>query len=94
MPKTEKTCQNIYNKITESEKSCKVGDEIASEFGIPIINKRISVTPIAIVASASGGQDCVAFARVLDKAAKAVGINFIGGYSALVEKAIKERTCP
>lgn len=84
---TEKTCQNIYNKITSKAKNIvKVGDEIASEFGIPIINKRISVTPIAIVASASGGQDCVAFARVLDKAAKAVGINFIGGYSALVEK--------
>ncbi len=83
---TEKTCQNIYNKITSKAKNLvKVGDEIASEFGIPIINKRISVTPIAIVASASGGQDCVAFARVLDKAAKAVGINFIGGYSALVE---------
>lgn len=84
---TEKTCQNIYNKITSKAKNLvKVGDEIASEFGIPIINKRISVTPIAIVSSASGGQDCVAFARVLDKAAKAVGINFIGGYSALVEK--------
>lgn len=84
---TEKTCQNIYNKITSKAKNLvKVGDEIASEFGIPIINKRISITPIAIVASASGGQDCVAFARVLDKAAKAVGINFIGGYSALVEK--------
>lgn len=84
---TEKTCQNIYNKITSKAKNLvKVGDEIASEFGISIINKRISVTPIAIVASASGGQDCVAFARVLDKAAKAVGINFIGGYSALVEK--------
>ena len=84
---TEKTCQNIYNKITSKAKNLvKVGDEIASEFGIPIINKRISVTPIAIVASASGRQDCVAFARVLDKAAKAVGINFIGGYSALVEK--------
>ena len=84
---TEKTCQNIYNKITSKAKNLvKVGDEIASEFGIPIINKRISVTPIAIVASASGGQDCVAFARVLDKATKAVGINFIGGYSALVEK--------
>lgn len=84
---TEKTCQNIYNKITSKAKNLvKVVDEIASEFGIPIINKRISVTPIAIVASASGGQDCVAFARVLDKAAKVVGINFIGGYSALVEK--------
>ncbi|EMF0553934.1 PFL family protein [Enterococcus faecium] len=84
---TEKTCQNIYNKITSKAKNLvKVGDEIASEFGIPIINKRISVTPIAIVASASCGQDCVAFARVLDKAAKVVGINFIGGYSALVEK--------
>lgn len=83
----QKRLVKIYNKITSKAKNLvKVGDEIASEFGIPIINKRISVTPIAIVASASGGQDCVAFARVLDKAAKAVGINFIGGYSALVEK--------
>lgn len=92
---TEKTCQNIYNKITSKAKNLvKVGDEIASEFGIPIINKRISVTPIAIVASASGGQDCVAFARVLDKAAKAVGINFIGGYSALVEKGYQGADLP
>lgn len=77
MPAQKKTCQNIYNKITSKAKNLvKVGDEIASEFGIPIINKRISVTPIAIVASASGGQDCVAFARVLGQSRKSGGDQF------------------
>lgn len=83
----ETTCQAIYDKITDKARDLvKVGEQIESEFGIPIINKRISVTPISLIAAASGGQDCVAFAKVLDQAAKAVGVNFIGGYSALVEK--------
>ena len=64
----------------------KVGEQIESEYGIPIINKRISVTPIAIVAGASADKDYVAFAKTLDAAAKAVGVNFIGGFSALVQK--------
>ncbi|KAF1300110.1 PFL family protein [Enterococcus sp. JM9B] len=92
---TEKTCQKIYQKITEKAKNLvKVGEDISTEFGIPIINKRISVTPIAIIASASGGQDCVQFAKTLDKAAKAVGVNFIGGYSALVEKGYQGADLP
>ncbi len=74
---TEKTCQNIYNKITSKAKNLvKVGDEIASEFGIPIINKRISVTPIAIVASASGGQDLCCFCASFGQSRKSGGDQF------------------
>lgn len=81
------TCDNIYRKVTTKARNLvKVGNDIELEFGIPIINKRISVTPIAIVASASGGQDCVAFAKTLDRCALELGVNFIGGYTALVEK--------
>lgn len=83
----QKTCDNIYRKVTTKARDLvKVGNDIEMEFGIPIINKRISVTPIAIIASASGGQDCVAFAKTLDCCAETLGVNFIGGYSALVEK--------
>lgn len=75
----------IYDKITHrAEHLVKTGEDIAAEFGVPIINKRISVTPAAIVASAC--RDPLAIARALDRAAKAVGVNFIGGYSALVQK--------
>ncbi|OCG18045.1 hypothetical protein A9G29_10235 [Gilliamella sp. Fer2-1] len=83
----EKARQKIYNKITLLAKHLvKVGEEITSEFGIPIINKRISVTPISLIAGASDDKDYVAFAKTLDEAAKAVGVNFIGGFSALVQK--------
>lgn len=83
----EKARQKIYEKITRLAKDLvKVGDEITSEFGIPIINKRISVTPISLIAGASGDKDYVEFAKTLDAAAKAVGVNFIGGFSALVQK--------
>ncbi|NUF50633.1 PFL family protein [Gilliamella sp. ESL0250] len=83
----EKARQKIYDKITRLAKNLvKVGDEITSEFGIPIINKRISVTPISLIAGASDDKDYVAFAKTLDEAAKAVGVNFIGGFSALVQK--------
>ena len=83
----EKARQKIYNKITRQAKDLvKVGDQITSEFGIPIINKRISVTPISLIAGASDDKDYVAFAKTLDEAAKAVGVNFIGGFSALVQK--------
>lgn len=79
--------EKIYTKITTMAKDLvKVGEQIESEYGIPIINKRISVTPIAIVAGASADKDYVAFAKTLDAAAKAVGVNFIGGFSALVQK--------
>lgn len=81
------TCEKIYQKITTKAKDLvKVGNQIETEFGIPIINKRISVTPIAIIASAHGGKNCVKYAKTLDRAAQALDVNFIGGYSALVEK--------
>jgi hypothetical protein len=64
----------------------KTGNDIEDEFGIPIINKRISVTPISVIAAASDDKDYIAYAKILDKAAREVGVNFIGGYSALVQK--------
>lgn len=79
-------CDRIYEKITrKAEKLVFVGEQIEKEYGIPIINKRISVTPVAMICAASGG-DPVLYAKTLDKAAKAVGVNFLGGYSALVQK--------
>lgn len=83
----DETCEKIYQKITTKAKDLvKVGKDIELEYGIPIINKRVSVTPIAIIASAHGGKDCVKYAKALDRAAKTLGVDFIGGYSALVEK--------
>ncbi|MBO5746461.1 MAG: PFL family protein [Clostridia bacterium] len=80
-------CQNIYNKITNKAKNLvSVCQGIEKELGIPIINKRISVTPIAMIAAATHSKDVVKFALTLEKAARAVGVNFIGGYSALVQK--------
>ncbi len=82
----DKACAKVYEKITRCAKDLvKVGEDIEHEYGIPIINKRISVTPIAIV-SAACNQSPVPFAKTLDKAAEAVGVNLIGGYSALVQK--------
>lgn len=84
---SDKACQKIYDKITRLAKNLvKVGEEIESEYGIPIINKRISVTPIGIVAAACPDKDYVKYAKALDRAAQTVGVNFIGGFSALVEK--------
>ena len=83
----EKARQKIYDKITTKAKDLvKVGEEIEMEYGVPIINKRISVTPISLIAGASSDSDYVAYAKTLDAAAKEVGVNFIGGFSALVEK--------
>ena len=65
-----------------------MGEEIEAEFGIPIVNKRISVTPIALVAAASDAEDYVPFARALDRAREATGVNFVGGFSALVQKGM------
>ena len=82
----DKSCEKIYNKITRlAGNLVKVGEDIEKEYGIPIINKRISVTPIAMILAASGG-DPVKYAKALQKAADATGVNFIGGYSALVHK--------
>lgn len=83
----EKCREKIYEKITSKAANLvKVGNDIEKEYGIPIINKRISVTPISLVAGATSDTDYVEFAKTLDKAAKAVGVNFIGGFSALVHK--------
>ena len=80
-------CEKIYNKITTKAKDLvSVCTDIEREYGIPIINKRISVTPISLVAAASKGGDIVKFAKTLQKCADTVGVNFIGGYSALVQK--------
>ncbi len=82
----DKLCDKIYDKITKKAKNLvKESDKIAQEYGIPIINKRISVTPISMVAESCKG-DYVKIAKTLDRAAKEVGVNFIGGYSALVQK--------
>lgn len=82
----DKACKKVYNKITACAKDLvKVGEEIEKEYGIPIINKRISVTPISII-SAACHESPVKFAITMDKAAEAVGVNLIGGYSALVQK--------
>lgn len=84
---SDRACEKIYQKITTKAKDLvKVGESIEAEYGIPIINKRISVTPIGIIAAATPDTDYVKFAKTLDKAAKAVGVNFLGGFSALVEK--------
>ena len=80
-------CRKIYDKITVSAKDLvRVGEEIEAEFGIPIVNKRISVTPIALVAGASECDDYFCFAETLDNARRETGVNFVGGFSALVQK--------
>lgn len=87
----DELCDNIYNKITTVAKDLvATGRAIEFEFGIPIVNKRISVTPIALVGAkaAHTPDDFVKIARTLDKAAKAVGVNLLGGYSALVSKGM------
>ncbi|MFR0493643.1 PFL family protein [Limosilactobacillus reuteri] len=80
-------CQKIYNKITTKAKNLvKVGQQIEAEYGIPIANKRVTVTPISLIAVASQDHDYVKYAKTLDRTAKTLGIDFIGGYSALVQK--------
>ncbi len=85
----EKACQRIYDKIcTKAEHLVQKCEAIENTYGIPIVNKRISVTPIAHIASASRCNDLVPFAQILEKAAQTVGVNFLGGFSALVHKGI------
>ena len=84
-----KACEKIYNKIMKKAGNLvKVGQDIEKEFGVPIINKRISVTPIALVAGASDAKNYVPYIKTLDRCAKELGVNFIGGFSALVQKGI------
>lgn len=82
-------CQKIYDKITTKAKDLvKTAEQIEMEYGIPIVNKRVAVTPIALVAGASQDKDYVKYAKTLDKAAQTLGIDFIGGFSALVQKGM------
>ena len=86
-PNAAACAQKIYDRICrQAEHLVDTGCQIERELGIPIVNKRISVTPIALVAAASETEDYVPFALTMDKAAKACGVNFIGGFSALVQK--------
>lgn len=86
-PDIDVTAQKIYDKIcTKAEKLVKTGEDIEAELGVPIINKRISVTPISMVGESCISNDYVPLARALDRAGKQVGVNFIGGFSALVDK--------
>ena len=87
----KKTCDNVYAKLMRlAKKLVKTGDEIGREFGVPIVNKRVSITPAAIVGSACCRKpaDFVKIAKTLDRAAKKLGVNFIGGYSAVVSKGM------
>ena len=87
----ERLCDKIYNRITTVAKDLvSTGQAIEKEYGIPIVNKRISVTPIALVGGSAckTPEDYVKIARTLDRAAKTTGVNFIGGYSALVSKGM------
>ena len=84
---TDKLCENIYNKITRYAKNLvEYSDELENDYSIPIINKRISVTPISVIGESCKNPDYVKIAQTLDRAAKDVGVNFVGGFSALVEK--------
>ncbi len=90
-PDPRRACEKVYEKICRcAENLVKTGQDIEDEFGIPIVNKRISVTPMALVAGASETKDYVPFALALDKAAQSCGVNFIGGYSALVQKGMTQ----
>ena len=87
-------CENIYNKITtKAKKLVEVGEQLEKEFGIPVVNKRISVTPIAIAAAGCKTDTYVPIAKALDRAAETVGVNFIGGFSALVQKGMTPSDC-
>lgn len=88
-PDLARTADRVYDKICRTAaRLVAVGQEIEREYGIPIINTRISVTPIALVAESAEGGDYVAIAQALDRAARDVGVNFLGGYSALVHKGM------
>jgi uncharacterized protein (UPF0210 family) len=85
-PDIDKSCTKVYDKICRlAGDLVRTGDDIRDKYGIPVVNKRVSVTPIAMLAGVSGG-DPVRYARTLDRAAHEIGVDFIGGYSALVQK--------
>ena len=83
----DRLCQKVYDKITtKAEHLVKTGEDIEKQYGIPIVNKRVSVTPVSLIGGALGEDAYFQLAKTLDKAAKEIGINFIGGFSALVDK--------
>lgn len=87
----KKSRAKIYEKIMrKAEKLVKIGEDLEIEYGVPIINKRISVTPIALIAASSNDDNYVEYAKILDKAGKELGVNFIGGFSALIHKGYTE----
>lgn len=93
-PDIDRACDKIYDKICRyAGKLVQTGEDISKEYGIPIIHKRISVTPISMIAAACPGENPVRFAKTLDRAARAIGVNFIGGYSALVHKGFAPGDC-
>ena len=90
-PDLDRLCGKIYDKIVSRARNLvSVGDEIGLEYGVPVINKRVSVTPVALIGGAAcrSPEDFVRIAETLDAAAKEIGVNFIGGYSALVQKGM------
>lgn len=90
-PDIDRFNEKIYNKITTKARDLvKVGEDIEKKYGVPIVNKRISITPIAIAASSTKTDSYVSIAKTLDRAAKEVGVNFIGGFSAIVSKGMTE----
>jgi len=90
-PDINRAAEKIYQKIrTKAANLVAVGDEIAAELGIPIVNKRVSVTPISLIGAATDATDYVVLAKALDRAAKEIGVDFIGGFSALVQKGYQK----
>ena len=87
----KKLCDNIYDKITKrAERLVSVGQEIEKKYGIPIVNKRVSVTPVSLIGGRHGSDTYVRIAETLDRAADTLGINFIGGFSALCDKGFTD----
>ena len=87
----ERAADKVYQKITTKAKDLvSVGNEIAAELGIPIVNKRVSVTPISLIGAATDATDYLPLAHALDRAAKEIGVDFIGGFSALVQKGYQK----
>ena len=86
---TDRLCNRIYDKITKSaENLVSVGQDIEKQYGIPIVNKRVSVTPVSLIGGNASPEGYLKIAHALQRAADAVGINFLGGFSALVEKGM------
>ena len=87
----DRSCTKVYDKICRlAGNLVRTGEDIEAEFGIPIVNKRVSVTPISLVAAGTGAQSYVPYAKALDRAAHEIGVNFLGGFSALVHKGMTD----